>query len=288
MAAISLAVLAACSEQGKTGNSSGQGKNPVTNAEQASFTPFRHLEAFNGKAPEELLVDKQIGQQLRTILPQEQISCTREIFNYLPDLELKPDGRIHAELGGSHAENWMHALLDVQPSGEINLLLDCSFEHKGEQPFYLFTNRDVDAHPARVVNDWIDYALLHGNEKVVVSNGSQKREGFLHALRKEENLKPAKNLADQKPSQSSQQAESSAHPRPNKETTTHDAPRVAQAGDLVAAYADELARTVEASGLMVCKIQANSIRMMANGNHPADIRIRRVDTVFDKTPSICF
>ena len=193
---ISVAMLPGWSKQGDTG--SVKAAAATVEPKRNTFEPLSNLAAFKGKAPEEFLSDASVGPKLRTILPQEQIACAKEIFNYMPDLELKPDGSVHAELMGSHAEGWRHGLINVHPSGEINLLLDCNFDGKGKQPYYLFTNRNIEINSAKVISDWIAETPLNGDEMVVVSDGLTKRETLLQQLTRKAGNVVAKNLADQK------------------------------------------------------------------------------------------
>lgn len=175
------------------------GTAPVATVEQkpTTFQAFTNLGDFKGKAPEALLSDEAVGAKLREILPNEQIACAKEIFNYMPDLEARPDGSLNAELHGSHAENWMHGLINVQQSGEINLLIDCSFGGKAE-PYYLFTNKSVELESAKVVKEWVSDTGLNGDEMVVVSNGKEKRKVLLSNLVNKDQQNSAKNLAEQK------------------------------------------------------------------------------------------
>lgn len=185
--------LPGCSKEGKD-------TAPIAKAEQklTTFQPFENLSKFKGKAPEELLSDELIAARLRTILPQEQMACLKEVFNYMPDLDVKPSGNVYAELNGSHAENWMKAMLDIQPSGEINIMLDCSFDKSGAQPFYLFTNRNVDDVSAASIKSWLENLAINGDENAVVSDGTQKRELKIVALKSNGDQKKAKNLSEQK------------------------------------------------------------------------------------------
>jgi len=171
LASICFAGLPGCTKQ-----SEGPAKTAAIEFKPITFQPFDNLSAFKGKAPEQLLVDELVGPRLRAILPQEQVACAKEVFNYMPDLELKPDGSLHAELNGSSAEGWRHGLVNLQPTGQINLLLDCSFEKKGAQPYYLFTNRDVADKPDKAVMEWARDAVVDNATFVLLSNGVNKRE----------------------------------------------------------------------------------------------------------------
>lgn len=185
-----LAGLFGCSEQGEEpARVAAVGSKPI------ALQPFTNLAALKGKAPELLLADEIIGPRLRAILPQEQVACAKEIFNYMPDLELKPDGNLYAELNGSHADGWRHGLVNIQPAGQINLLLDCSFEDKGAQPYYLFTNRDIADKPDNSVTDWARDAIIDNANSILLSNGLDKRETTIAGILDKTAI--AKPLAEQ-------------------------------------------------------------------------------------------
>jgi len=190
VAAIGLAGLLGCSKQGEE-----PAKVAAVETKPIAFQPFTNLAAFKGKAPELLLADEIIGPRLRAILPQEQVACAKEIFNYMPDLEVKQDGNLHAELNGSHADGWRHGLINIQPAGQINLLLDCSFEDKGTQPYYLFTNRDIADKPDKAVTDWARDAIIDNATSVLISNGVDKRETTIAGILDKTAI--AKPLAEQ-------------------------------------------------------------------------------------------
>ena len=57
--------------------------------------------------------------------------------------------------------------------------------------------------------------------------------------------------------------------------------------DKVAAYANNLASELERSSHPTCQMLANSIRSFGNSGQPDYVRIRQVDNLFNKAPSIC-
>lgn len=61
----------------------------------------------------------------------------------------------------------------------------------------------------------------------------------------------------------------------------------AQGGDLVAAYASNLASQLERASYPACGVFAANLRMLGNSGAPEAVRMRQVESMFGKVPAIC-
>ncbi len=163
--------------------------------------PFPDIANFEKKAPNDLVADLTIGKVIRSIVPQAQLKCMDEIFNYMPDLQLSKDGSVTAELNGSHADNFMVGYVNASPTGEINIVLQCL--PPDDKPHRYFTNRDIAGEAPAPVLNW--YYMVAGQQDVVrVSDGKETRDIPYAQFLKETLAGAAKPLQDQ--SRTSQQA----------------------------------------------------------------------------------
>lgn len=127
-----------------------------TEPQPPRIKPISNTKNFDGKAPQALLEDADIGGLLRQMIPAEKMACVLEIFNYMPDLSVSEEGRISGELLGSRADAFKEAALSVLPSGEMDLIVNCDFENKGGQPFYYYTNRPNSSGNSADIINWVE------------------------------------------------------------------------------------------------------------------------------------
>ena len=89
------------------------------------------------------------------------------------------------------------------------------------------------------------------------------------------------------------QAPTSENSQRREQPNTAPVPKPAQAPtqntgeDKVAAYANNLARELESGSHPACRMIANSIRSFGNSGQPDYVRMRQIESLFDKAPSIC-
>lgn len=76
-------------------------------------------------------------------------------------------------------------------------------------------------------------------------------------------------------------------PGPKSKPSQASSSQASGGGDKVAAYANNLASELERSSHPTCQMLANSIRSFGNSGQPDYVRIRQVDNLFNKAPSIC-
>lgn len=190
-------LLAACGDEART-----PAPAPATPPAPTvvATPPLGDLHELGGKTPELLLSEPKTADRLRALVPPELMACAKDVFNYMPDLELRPDGSLHAELNGSHAEAWRIGMLHIQPAGEINLFMDCSAVNNGSSGYYLLSSRQPGDKPAEVLRLWLGELSLPSTASLLISNGQSKRErplgDFLGASAQAVAAKP---LAEQSP-----------------------------------------------------------------------------------------
>ncbi|HEY8608344.1 MAG TPA: hypothetical protein VIM12_14615 [Noviherbaspirillum sp.] len=131
---------------------------------------FASLNRFDGKRPEDLQSEGEIGTTLRAVVPQAFYKCFTEALDELPDLELSRDGAVLASANGSHVENFLEAYLSVSPAAEVDVMLMCGDRTGSGKTYHYFTNRTGAAASAPLL-DWF-YPLPDEDSNVVVTKGS--------------------------------------------------------------------------------------------------------------------
>jgi len=136
---------------------------------------FGKLDRFKGKPPDDLVKDAVIGNVIRSIVPQSQFKCMDDVFNYLRDLDLNPDGSVSASANGSHADNFQEAYLSVSPSGSVNLVLNCEPQANPKGKYLFFSNDGNSAKASKAVLQWL-YEVGRAEDRVVRSDGKSVEE----------------------------------------------------------------------------------------------------------------
>ncbi len=171
-ATILIAILAIAAVQGCYEQSS---PNPAKEVAAAPLVPFSNIATFDNKAPNDLVADLTIGKVIRSIVPQAQLKCMDEIFNYMPDLQLSKDGSVSAQSMGSHADNWMIGYVNASPTGEVDIVLQCDPQADNKPPYLYFTTRNIAGNAPVSVLNWY-YIVAREEDVVRVSDGKETRD----------------------------------------------------------------------------------------------------------------
>jgi hypothetical protein len=176
---IPLLWLAACSKGPAQASITGAASSASSTVAQAASAPavqtaaVPNLERFNGKPPGDLLNDELIGKVIRAVVPQSQFKCMDDIFNYMHDLEIDSSGTVTANMGGSHADQFMEAFISVAPGGVVNVVLQCDPQRDPKGKYQFFTNEGIRAATPKAILDWM-YVVGRDGDTVTKSDGKEQ------------------------------------------------------------------------------------------------------------------
>lgn len=278
-------VVFGCSKQEAAPQAVGGQPTPV--AEKTSEQPkFPNVKSFGGHPPWDLVKDEVIGKVIRSLVPPSQFKCMDDLFNYLPDLELIPDGSVEASTTGEHAAQFTRSFISVSPDGVIHLGLECDFNEHIAHKFQYFTN-SKSATPPQSVLGWL-YEASTARDKIVRSDGKnaveQSRNEFLSKYMPENAPVETNPPASATP----QVAAPAPQPAPQPEPAPQPQRQVQiQNTDRVRAYADNLADQLGSASHPACGAFASNIRMFGSSGLPDQIRMRQIDALLERVPSFC-
>lgn len=140
-------------------------------SKKTELTHFTNISTYDKKAPGDLLNDPVIGSEFKKLVPAEQRVCLDDLFNYMPDLEIKQDGSLEAIMYGSGSENHIVAYLDLTPQGNLDLVMTCAEGSLSAKPYIYFTNRELK-NPTIKLKDWLE-AIQYEIASLTITNGKQ-------------------------------------------------------------------------------------------------------------------
>lgn len=279
-------VVFGCSKQEAAPQVGGGQPTPV--AEKTSEQPkFPNVKSFGGHPPWDLVKDEVIGKVIRSLVPPSQFKCMDDLFNYLPDLELMPDGSVEASTTGASFERMTKAFISASPDGVVHIGLECIGERSSDRMQYFTNSKNVT--PPKSVLGWM-YGGSTAEYKIVRSDGKnaveQSRNEFLSKYMPEnapvETNPPASatpQVAAPAP-QPAPQPEPAPQPQPQRQVQIQNT-------DRVRAYADNLADQLGSASHPACGAFASNIRMFGSSGLPDQIRMRQIDALLERVPSFC-
>lgn len=144
-------------------------------AAPAAPQPFADLQAVAGKPPRDLMQHAGVAAELRRIVPQPVFKCLDDSFDAMRDLEADTAGVLSSLLNGSHADQFMEGYVRVEPSGALDLVLQCEPMNDPKGPYLYYTNRAATAAPPEQLLDWL-YVVGQPGARVVKAAGSARSE----------------------------------------------------------------------------------------------------------------